>query len=258
MASCPSGQYDENANKELNIGAITGASIVLIIVVTFIITYFVLKFRPELLSKSFGKSNKKAGLFGPGSSNVQPKTISGQFYNTLFGRFDGFFGGAIGQFSIGLLVAIMLSGLISAFNGMIIAPIIQVTIPDKKLFTTGIDLGRDVWFYPGQFFLSFLGFLFSIFFLFFLIDLLNQFCTKVPYGGQILKWFVVSIIIFIIVGLCCWNIYDVSKAAQPNCVDGTPQAAAAMKKEEEARGPLPPITPMNLFINPMGGVRFSI
>lgn len=238
--SCKSDEVQVTSTPELDSGGIAGTVVATVIVLAFIITFLVFR-----LGGKDVKSWKKT------------KTMTGQVYSTLFDRLSGFFEGSIGQLSIGLLVAILVSDVIQSFNGMIITPIVQVAIPDQEIFRKGVDLGRNVWFYPGQFFLSLFGFILSLLVIFFIIEGVYQ-VSKLPKTRQVIKYGILVLILALIVGILIWNIYVTSTEPKviTTCVSTQePSAVAAFAATEEKH--LPPITPMRTFINPMGGVRYS-
>ena len=173
--------YDDNSTKEyLDISAISGTVIMFIIILGFIIAYLVFRF------------------------NTKTPTI----HNTLFSRLDEFFGGSMGQFSIGMLVAILVSNVVSAFNGAIIEPIVKVSIPNQDIFNQQINLGRNVYMNPASFFLSLLSFFISLLILFFIIEGIFQ-LSKLPKMSIAIKYILLIIIITILIGIMSWNIYDI-------------------------------------------------
>ncbi len=270
--SCKDNEVEVVSSSEIDPSAIAGTVIATILILAFIITFLVFRFQgKELKNIKTGKAKT-------------PKTVTGQVYHTMFDRLGGFFGGSIGQFSIGMMVAILVSDVVGAFNGLIITPIVQVAIPDQTVFTKGVDIGRNVWFYPGQFFLSLLGFILSLLILFFIIEGFYQ-VSKLPKTREVLKYGFMAIILIALLGLMGWNIYaavepQTSKTCvkQPNSCEGCqvyPEGSTMIQPTTGAQGalsslvkgstgakapdnPIPPITPMRSFTNPMGGVRFGI
>jgi large-conductance mechanosensitive channel len=178
--SCKEGEIEK---KQTNVPGIVSVCVLGVLLLSFIITVVVLKIK---------KNNQVPGTTGGSSFEI-------------INRFEGFFMGSMGQFSIGLVIAIMLAGLVSAFNMLIMTPLVQVSIPDQEIFRRGISLGRNTYIYPGQFVLSVFSFFVSLFIIFIIIELIFQ-ITKLL-GSKVLYWLFVVVFSLILIGLLIWNIY---------------------------------------------------
>jgi large-conductance mechanosensitive channel len=156
----------------------------------------------------------------------------------VFGRLTNFFGGSVNFLSLGLIVAIMATGVVNTLNLAVIKPIIQVSFPDQDIFTKEYEIGRGVFIYPGQFLLSILGFLMSILIIFFLIEIVTQFVVltrklvnkiqlktnrKISISGPFM---LALIFIILLLALLCWNIYDVITVKQCTNVPVSQQLAS--------------------------------
>ena len=242
---CASDEIETKTTEKFDTGSVVGVSIASVIVVALIITFLVFHFK------------KKNTLYSK--------------YTTIFDRLGGFFGGSIGQFSIGMLVAILVADVVGSFNGLVITPLVQVAFPKQEIFRQGINIGgdRNVMFFPGQFLLSLFGFVLSLLILFFLIEGIYQ-LSKLPKMSKIAKYIFMTLIILLLLGLVVWNIYDVATLETrttctpvPNKCEGCqvfPEGTTVVAKDPEpTQQILAPITPLKSFIDPGGeGVYFGI
>lgn len=242
--SCSSGEIEIRTEEKFDLRLVVGVSVASVIVIGMIITFLVLKFYKK-------------------GDNVYTK------YSNVFDRLGGFFGGTVSQFSIGLLIAILISDVVGSFNGLIITPLVQVAFPSQKIFRTGVNIGgeRDVYMYPGQFILSLFGFILSLLILFFIIEATYQ-VSKLPFVAKISKYGFTMLVILLLLGLLAWNIYDVLTLETrvkcepiPNSCEGCevfPEGSKIVQGPVEESPQLSlPIGRMKTMINSRDGIRYG-
>lgn len=189
---CPEGTI----KKELDYASLIGIFVITIITVMFIFYYLLFKYQKNYEFRTNGKfvlKNKKS-----------PE------YTNLYERLREFLDGSMNRFTMELLIAILASSVIQSFNGWIINPLIDISIPDKNLLINGYYIGRNTYIYPGQFLLSFLGFIISIMVFFVLLEIVYQ-ISWYKTLSKILKYSFMFLIAGMIIALLIWNIQDLSK-----------------------------------------------
>lgn len=248
-------------------GEIIGISIASAILLSLIIAYFAVRFRinadfikdpktgqmipkheipvPVVVkgkSKSGKSSSKVVHATLPPPSN---QSLISQFYENLFVKFESFFGSTLAQFSIGVVVAIAMSNVISTFSSLIISPLVQVTIPDQSVFMTGVNLGRNVWMYPGQFLLSLIGFVLTATLIFFL-TLFFTYVRQIPHSDTIGKGIVGLAVVSVFIAIIVYNAIDLVDTIKKEheIIDDNPECSHVLKTDMQTV--IPSVLPTSL------------
>lgn len=142
--------------------------------------------------------------------------ISKNKESNIINRFNEFYGMSLSQLSIGLIIAFLISDVISSFNTYIMNPIVLSVFPAENIWSAAVNIPRDKAIYPGVFFQSFVSFVLSIFVLFILAEIFNRLFYIIKYFipnltiGIFVKYIFYSIIFFIFVGLTVWNSIEIA------------------------------------------------
>lgn len=140
--------------------------------------------------------------------------LSGQ-QQSIFSEIKQFYGLSFGNISIALVIAFLVSDVISSFNQYIMVPIVQSVFPGKDIWQRPVYLPRDKIMYPGLFFQAIVAFIMSVGVLFLIIyPLAKLIPVAIPgkkekpkrmFGELSLYVFIVLIVL----GLLIWNIIEI-------------------------------------------------
>ena len=133
-----------------------------------------------------------------------------QFKSSIFSRFEKFGEFSFSKISIVLIVAFLVSEVISGFNRAIMLPVVQVMFPDQSIWAHAVDLGRGAYMYPGLFLQALMSFILSIIIIFMIAEMVYQ-ITSISNAKtkKIIKYVFIIIGVSLILGLIVWNIVDI-------------------------------------------------
>ena len=129
----------------------------------------------------------------------------------IINRFKGFYGISFSQLSLGLIIAFLISDVISAFNAYMMTPLVRSAFPGGDIWTNAVHLPRNNSMYPGLFFQSIIGFILSIAVLFLLVEIFATlyigYKSRYPKETRInfLNLILYTIVVIVFVGLIIWN-----------------------------------------------------
>ena len=136
------------------------------------------------------------------------------FDKTIFSRFENFTSISFSKITITLIVAFLISDVVSGFNNAIMVPIVRAMFPDNTFWTHPVELTRGQIMYPGIFFQALVSFIFSIIIIFMIAEIIYQivlFSSQSPLRTTVAKWIGGLLLASLILGLAAWNIYDIIK-----------------------------------------------
>ena len=137
---------------------------------------------------------------------------------SIFTQLKSFYGMSLSNISIALLIAFLVSNIVSSFNIYLMIPLVQSIFPGEDIWQTPVYLPRDKIMYPGLFFQAIIGFILSIgvlFVLYFLFKkLFDLLFSKQPRDvqGRIIEIIIYGFIFFIYIFLLIWNAIELVKS----------------------------------------------
>lgn len=119
-----------------------------------------------------------------------------------------FYGTSFSNMSIALIIAFLVSDVVSSFNHYLMVPVVQSMFPGNDIWQTPVNLPRNQVMYPGLFFQAIVSFVMSIIILF-AITWPVSLLLNGGYSG-IGRTIVYVTVVLIILGLTIWNVIEIS------------------------------------------------
>lgn len=181
--------------------------------------------------------------------------------NTIFTKLKNFYGMSLSNISIALLIAFLVSNVVSSFNVYLMTPLVQSVFPGEDIWQQPIHLPRDKIMYPGLFFQACVGFVLSIGMLFVLYFLFQKLFELIVYGksqekrSKISEIIMYGIILIIYLILLIWNAVEILKTPPPSTlppvVSNTNNQQQRIVKTINQKTMSQPYTPLNnVYIPP--------
>ena len=148
--------------------------------------------------------------------------------DTIFTQIKSFYGLSLSNISTALLIAFLVSNVVSSFNIYMMVPLVQSIFPGEELWQQSVNLPRDKVMYPGLFFQAIIAFILSIgvlFALYFLFSkLFNLFFSYKSKDAQsrIFEIMIYGFIFVVYMTLLIWNAIEI---LQPKLSDDTVASA---------------------------------
>ena len=142
------------------------------------------------------------------------KYVLHTFKDSIFSRFEKFTELSFSKISLTLIIAFLVSEVVSGFNVSIMVPLIQAMFPQEDLWRKPIHITRGAVMYPGLFFQALLSFIMSIILLFMIGEMVYRFILfsrKTKRRKLIVKYSFIGIIVALVLALIGWNVYDIVK-----------------------------------------------
>ena len=117
---------------------------------------------------------------------------------------------------MGLIIAFLISDVISSFNAYVMTPLVRSAFPGGDIWINAVDLPRDNKMFPGMFFQSIIAFILSIAVLFILVEIFATmfmaYKSRNPKENRInfLNIILYSVVIIVFVGLIIWNAIELA------------------------------------------------
>lgn len=138
--------------------------------------------------------------------------------DTIFNRVKNIYGSSFSQLSVGIVIAYLVSDLVSTFNRKIVLPVVSSSFPNENVWNTGVELPRGQIMYPGLFLQSIVSFILSIGILFIISEILNIFSRITNKNIYMLTMYIFIVTVFII--LFIWNIKEYINPTEETVVIG--------------------------------------
>lgn len=137
--------------------------------------------------------------------------------SSVFFRFEQFSKISVSKFTLTLVIAYLVAGVVNGFNRSMMIPIVQSLFPNEDMWGSGVSLPRGAVMYPGLFFLLVISFFLSLFVVFVLAELTYQVVMFLTNRGDgVAKKVGIFILVFLLLGLMIWNIIDLQSPEAPH------------------------------------------
>lgn len=155
---------------------------------------------------------------------------------TIFDDIKSFYGTSVGNISIALFIAFLVSDVVGSFNQYVMAPIVQSIFPGGDVWQTAVHLPRDKIMYPGLLFQSAVSFVLSIGVLFSIVYFTSKVAKFFVKDGKrrskLGEKAIYAFVAFIIFGLIIWNIVEILK---PDTEQETQMAFRTTQKQQKKK-----------------------
>lgn len=134
---------------------------------------------------------------------------------TIFTQLKEFYGMSLTNISVALVIAFLVSNVVSSFNVYFMTPIVQSIFPGEDIWQQPIHLPRDKIMYPGLLLQAIIGFILSIGVLFIIYYIFNKIFNLIVNGKskeiqtRIVEIIIYGFILIVYLTLLIWNAIEI-------------------------------------------------